>query len=64
MSNTKTILSVAEVALQLGVSQQTVRRLIHGGILPAKRNTLIKRARFVIQQADLDAYLAELAKTS
>jgi excisionase family DNA binding protein len=48
------LLSIAQVALNLGVSQKTVGRLIKDGQIPIHRI----RGQVRISEADLAAYLA------
>jgi excisionase family DNA binding protein len=50
------LLSIAQVALYLGVSQKTVRRLIKDGQLPSHRI----RGQLRTSEADLARYLAHV----
>ncbi|MEM0138517.1 MAG: helix-turn-helix domain-containing protein [Thermoplasmatales archaeon] len=50
--------TVDEVAVLIGVSASTVKRMVYCGQLPAKRTDTGKHSRIVIPAASLESWLA------
>ena len=51
------LLSTRDVAVALGLNEQTVRRLIRDGHLKASRSVPGTKSTFLIKQSSVDAYL-------